>query len=111
MKWLKINALTKRCLKLRNFAIIFMFFFLFSCENIIDKKHNLALEYVDQIENYYILNNKFPNSLLDIGVEQRLEGPIYYYRISEDNYMLWYGTYVGESIIYYSDKEIWVSDS
>lgn len=62
---------------------------------------------VKKIENYRSVNNKLPLSLEDIGVKETMEGPFFYKRKDSIYYMIWFGTYVGESMYYYSDTKEW----
>lgn len=65
---------------------------------------------VEKIESYKFKKGHLPNSLNDIGIEERMEGPFYYTRWDSVNYILYFTRAgVGESMNYYSDTEEWSS--
>jgi hypothetical protein len=62
---------------------------------------------IEKIEDYKKKNGCLPERLGDIGVEEKMEGPFYYWKVDSVNYMIWYCTTVGESMTYYSDTKEW----
>ncbi|HXG84427.1 MAG TPA: hypothetical protein VNI84_10400 [Pyrinomonadaceae bacterium] len=48
-----------------------------------------------------------PDSLNEIGIEEKEEGPIYYEKESESRYVLWFGKQLGESATFDSDTKEW----
>ena len=88
--------------------LLFLFSISFSgCLNrneILKKKGN---HIVTKIENYREENGHLPNNLEVLGIKETLEGPLYYEKVDSINYMVWFGTTLGESMIYYSDTEEW----
>lgn len=74
-----------------------------SCDNT-EKTGN---EVIKKIENYRSKNNRLPESLTNIGIEEKEEGPIYYRKDSETDYVVWYGLTIGESRIYDSKTKTW----
>jgi hypothetical protein len=62
---------------------------------------------INKIENYKNTKGVLPSSLNDIGVEEKLEGPLYYQKIDSTKYLIWFGTTLGESYTYDSDKGKW----
>lgn len=74
---------------------------------LIEKGNRIA----SKIEKFKNIHGRLPISLEEIGV---IEGDnadaIYYLRQdSTGNYMLWFGSSLGESITYYSDSGDWES--
>ena len=69
---------------------------------------NRGIEIVNLIKLYKIENSKLPNSLNDLGIEESEEGPVFYVKLDSLNYIVYYGTSLGESIIFYSDINSWV---
>lgn len=63
---------------------------------------------ISKIETFQENTGRLPDNLGDIGIEETMEGPIYYQKIDSTNYVLWFGTTLGESVTYYSDKGTWV---
>ena len=64
-------------------------------------------EIVNKIENFKKAKGKLPETLSEIGIEEKEEGPIYYKKESETKYILWFGTTLGESVSYNSDTKEW----
>lgn len=75
-----------------------------------DRKQTLIKqgnEIAAKIENYKNQKGKLPDSLVDIGAEEKLEGPIFYEKKSDTEYRLWFGTELGESVVYNSSIRKW----
>lgn len=70
----------------------------------LEKKGN---EIISQIESFRLEKGALPNSLRDLGLEEKLEGPLYYRRLDDTRYELWYGTTLGESVTYDSNRRSW----
>lgn len=49
-------------------------------------------EIAAKVEAYKIKKGKLPNSLTEIGVEEKLEGPIFYEKKSDTEHRLWFGS-------------------
>jgi hypothetical protein len=64
-------------------------------------------EIVNKIENFKKDKGKLPETLSEIGIEEKEEGPIYYRKESETKFVLWFGTILGESVTYNSDTKEW----
>lgn len=62
---------------------------------------------IEKIEVYKINNKELPNSLNEVGIEEKLEGPIFYNKEDSSNYILWFGVSVGESMVYSSKTKRW----
>jgi predicted PurR-regulated permease PerM len=85
--------------------IIYIFIYIFPSreEKLIDHGNLI----VKNIENFHSRTGRLPNSLVDLGIEETLEGPIFYEKLDSSKYILWFGTTLGESVTYHSDREIW----
>lgn len=66
-----------------------------------------AKKLIFKIEEYYDKNNKYPDSLADLGIVPAESGPIYYEKKSGTQYIVWFGTALGESETYDSTKKQW----
>jgi hypothetical protein len=86
-------------------TILFSFILtiLFSCDN----REKIGNQVINKIEDYRLKNDKLPNSLTDIGIEEKEKGPIYYRKDSETDYIVWYGLTLGESRTYDSKTKTW----
>jgi len=61
----------------------------------------------DKIEAYRSVHGALPPDLEAVGIPERMEGPIYYRREDDREYILWFGTTLGESVIYSSKTRQW----
>lgn len=86
-------------------AIIISLFFS-SC-NQDEKKISEGNRIVEKIENYKKNKGKLPESIEDIGIKETMEGPFFYEKKDSVNYMVWFGTSLGEGVYYYSDSNKW----
>ncbi len=78
-----------------------------SCDLNGKNKIKTGNEIVNKIEKFRKDKGKLPETLSEIGIEEKEEGPIYYKKESETKYILWFGTTLGESITYDSDTKEW----
>jgi hypothetical protein len=62
---------------------------------------------IGKIELFKRDQGRLPDSLSEIGIEEKEEGPLYYEKKSNTKYVLWFGTELGESIVYDSDHKKW----
>lgn len=62
---------------------------------------------IKKIELFQIKNNKLPSTLSEIGIKETEEGPFFYRKISQTEYMIWFGTSLGESKTYNSKTKKW----
>jgi hypothetical protein len=59
------------------------------------------------LESYRQQHGHYPDSISQIGLVEREEGPLYYQRESESSYILWFGTTLGESVTFNSTDRRW----
>ena len=62
---------------------------------------------VSKVEDFRRANRRLPNSLSEVGIEESESGPYYYCKSSDDGYIVWYGTTLGESDTYDSQTKKW----
>jgi len=86
------------------FGVLIFTTTLISCE---DSKEKIGNQVIEKIENFRVKNNRLPERLDDIGVEEKLEGPIFYEKKSADEYEIYYGLELGESRTYNSKTKKW----
>jgi hypothetical protein len=95
------------------FGIIFIIFcsYLFYLKNYRDSRLiNEGNEIVIKVEDYRSKYNRLPSSLNEIGIVEKEGVNALYYSIKDslsENYIIWFGTSLGESKIYYSDTKQW----
>jgi hypothetical protein len=70
---------------------------------------NHGSELVKKVEKYKTKYNKLPAVIEDSGVNNKTDDTLFYYSKRNDsvNYIIWYGTDLGESKTYYSDSKKW----
>lgn len=88
-------------------SLIFFLINIYSCRcrdaELMKKGNNLII----QIDDYKKRTDSLPISLKDLGMKETEKGPLYYRRKDSSTYLIWFGTSLGESKTYYSDKKKW----
>jgi hypothetical protein len=62
---------------------------------------------VAKVEQFHVSKKRLPKTLSEIGINKTEEGPIYYKQIADTRYQVWYGSSLGESVTYDSDRKTW----
>ena len=62
---------------------------------------------IEQIEEFKKNNGTLPNSLKDLKINEKLEGPLYYEKQDSASYLVWFGLELGESLKYNSIEKKW----
>lgn len=88
-------------------TIIVFSVLLYSCK---DSRQEIGEATIAKIECYKKIHGHVPDSLEDIGIVSKMEGPIYYVKASDTTYYVYYGGRLGESIIYNFETKKWESD-
>jgi hypothetical protein len=89
-----------------NIAILLAFVIAgFSCAS--NSKTARGNEIVGKIESFKKEKGRLPESLSEIGIEEKEDSPIHYEKKSDAKFILWYGTSLGESATYDSDTKQW----
>lgn len=100
------KILTKIGLLVVPFLIAFtIVLFLLNNEKINYQKRGAFL--IDKIETFRQTENRLPNSVEEIGLEEPMNSGPYYERKDNENYVIFYTIGFDESFIYYSDKKEW----
>jgi hypothetical protein len=93
---------------MKNITILFLFWvFTCSCS---DKREKIGEEVYLKIVQYQKTNGHLPDNLNDIGVEEKMEGPIYYQKQTDSTFQIYYGGELGESIVFDPLTKKWKSD-
>ena len=93
----------------KKYSILFIFFILLfvSC-NYVKKNIDVGNTIVKKIEEYKIENDTLPISLVEIGQDEMNDGVLFCYeKIDSINYIVWFGTALGEGMYYFSDTRKW----
>ena len=63
---------------------------------------------VQAIEEYRISTDSLPSSLKSMGINDVIDGVLFCYeKVDSSNYIIWFGTTLGDGIYYYSDTKEW----
>jgi hypothetical protein len=80
----------------------------FSSCSYTEKNKKAGNTIIKKIELYKNTNGYLPNSLQEIEQNEVINNVLFCYeRIDSVNYMVWFGTTLGEGIYYYSDTQQW----
>ncbi|MCK4260902.1 MAG: hypothetical protein KAX49_18135 [Halanaerobiales bacterium] len=77
----------------------------FQCTYIFEYQE--AKKIINHVENFHSSVGRYPNSLEEIGIKESEDNTVYYEKVSEDHYIIWFGTTVGESRVYDSKRKTW----
>jgi hypothetical protein len=102
----KTNNLIKFiALAILGLFLVWFFFLKESREERLVKKGDLIVVGIEKFRNEF---RKFPHSMEELGIKEE-EGvdALYYQKRDSNNYILWFGTTLGESVTYYSDSKTW----
>lgn len=90
-----------------NIALLIAVIIVLSCNFREQNLRNEGNQFIAKIESFKKDKNRLPNSLKNVGIEEKEEGPVYYLKTSETTYKVWFGTSLGESVTYDSEKREW----
>ncbi len=91
----------------KGFTLIFLLLFICSCS---DKREKIGEDIYLKIVQFQKTNGRLPDKLNEIGIQEKMEGPIYYHKKTDSTFLIYYGGALGESIVYDSKTKKWVSD-
>jgi hypothetical protein len=75
-----------------------------SCKNTLVQQGD---ELIEKVEKFKTERGRLPGSLSEIGITETEAGPLYYDKTDSSNYIIWFGTELGESKTYHSDSKKW----
>ncbi len=78
-----------------------------ACSASWDSKRSQGEVVIQKIEAFRAHQKRLPRSLTDVGVRESEDGPVYYRQITDTRYEVWYGTSLGESVTYDSERKTW----
>lgn len=88
-------------------AIIISLLFV-SCAGYMESQRKAeANKIIVKIDDFKSRNHRLPESLSEIGIVEDETGPIYYQKIDDTNYEVWFGRELGESTTYHSATHQW----
>ena len=91
----------------RTIIIFFLSILISSCT---DKREKNGEDIYLKIVQYKKTNGRLPDKLNNIGVEEKMEGPIYYQKQTDSTFIIYYGGGLGESIVFDPFTKEWKSD-
>jgi hypothetical protein len=81
--------------------------FIWGWTHVYDSKFQAAVKVIMELDTFFKNNSKYPDSLEVLGIEETLEGLIFYKKISDQEYEIWFGTTLGNSMVYNSKTKKW----
>lgn len=102
-----LSIINMKKLILSLISIILLIISIFSCSNREREMEELGASYILKIEAYKELYGVYPNSLADINIEYKEEGPLHYEKKNDTLFIIWFGQELGDSKIYYSNTKKW----
>jgi hypothetical protein len=81
----------------KTILLLLVSIFICSCT---DNREKVGEEIYLKIVQYRNSKGHLPDSLGEMGVEEKIEGPIYYTKQSDSTFIIYYSRGLGESIIY-----------
>lgn len=93
----------------KKYSILFCFLIiLFVSCNYVEYNINVGNTIVKKIDEYKNENDTLPISLVEIGQDEIIDGVLFCYeKIDSINYIVWFGTTLGEGMYYFSDTRKW----
>lgn len=93
----------------KNYSILFCFLIiLFVSCNYVEQNINVGNTIVKKIDEYKTENGTLPISLVEIEQDEIIDGVLFCYeKIDSINYIVWFGTTLGEGMYYFSDTREW----
>lgn len=88
-------------------VLLLMLLCLGSCESREQRLMDEGDLLVERIEIFNKENGRLPESLTEMGIEEKMEGPLYYQKEGEDQFIVSFGLTLGESMIYRSETGEW----
>ena len=85
--------------------VAFMLLFVSGCREQRLKEAGEALAF--RIDSFQTVEKRLPENLGELGIEEKMEGPLYYRKLSSENYWIYFGTTLGESIFFRSETREW----
>lgn len=88
-------------------VVLFLLSFVSSCNfrrNALIKQGN---DVVAKVEQFKKEKGRLPDSLTELGITEKMEGPIYYDRKTPTEYEIWFGEELGHSVVYNSGSKKW----
>ena len=91
----------------KQFKTLCFLLFIFSCS---DKRQKNGEDIYMKITQYQKTNARLPDKLNDIGIEEKIGGPIYYQKQTDSTFVIYYSGVLGESIVFNPKTKEWKSD-
>jgi hypothetical protein len=95
----------KKILIIISLLIVSIFIILYAILDDSDEKKGALL--IDKIETFRQIEKRLPDNITELGLEEPMNRGPYYEKKDSVNYIIWFGTTLGEGIYYYSDTKQW----
>lgn len=71
-----------------------------------ERKANAQL-IIQEVEKFKATNGQLPTDLTELSLEFEVENEAYYELLTDSTYSVWYGTSLGNSMVYDSENKTW----
>ncbi|MEM6432162.1 MAG: hypothetical protein AAF708_23190 [Deinococcota bacterium] len=71
------------------------------------RRYAAARQIIQKVDAYLEHHSTLPTSVSDLGLTASETSPAYYRKLTEGHYQVWFGTSLGESVVYDSQTERW----
>lgn len=76
-------------------------------ERLKDSRRREAEALLELVDQFHREHDRCPANLAEMGLEERLEGPVYYQLEADGSFTVWYGAELGSSWVYHSKTAEW----
>jgi hypothetical protein len=94
-------------MRIRVFVPLVMLLLLGACASREEKLIAQGDALIARIDSFQKATQRLPENLGELHIEEKMEGPLYYQKRSDSTYMVHFGTTLGESMIYRSERKKW----
>ena len=81
-----------------------------SCCDVYCEREQYANMIISKADDYIKINGEIPKDIDELGLEEKENSLAYFLKVSEDKYVVWYGTNLGDSNVYNSKTKTWYFD-
>jgi hypothetical protein len=88
-------------------GFIVFFFSTFFSPWAYSQEYEEAKKVILALSAYHAINERYPDSIENVGFNATEQGPIHYRKINDEEYHIWFGTTLGNSMEYDSKTKHW----
>ncbi|TNE52860.1 MAG: hypothetical protein EP338_13815 [Bacteroidetes bacterium] len=80
----------------------------YSCCDVSCQRQRYAEKLIERIEDFQQIHQRLPNSVRELGFKESEQSKAYYEKTGDHQYQVWYGTSLGRSMVYRSERKKWL---